>query len=79
MPITTVFVKGESLPIIFQNLFQYSSSNIECIYYLAFHPSGTVPMKQTNKQNQRNREKPQQVLVHLANNVIFLYDLHTFA
>lgn len=82
MPITTVFVKGERLPITFQNLVQYTSSNIECIYCLTFSPSGTVPMKQANKQTKPKKwqkKEPWQVLVHLANNAIFLYDLHAYA
>lgn len=49
MPITTIFVKGESFSITLQEIVQHTISNIECIYYLTFHSSGIVPVEKINK------------------------------
>ena len=56
MPITTVFVKGESLPVTLQENVQHTLSSTEYINYLAFHSRVRVPVKQTNKQNQKKKQ-----------------------
>lgn len=57
-----------------------STNNFKsCMYFLFHFPLQWHSARETNKQNQRNNKKPQQVLVCLAKKAIFLYDLHIFA
>lgn len=54
MPITTIFVKGENLPITPQEIVQNTVSNIEYIYDVTFHPVAQFQQNKTKTTTKPN-------------------------